>query len=153
MVDVVSSEARSRMMSGIRAKDTKPELVVRKALHAAGFRFRLHRRDLPGVPDVVLPKWKVAIFTHGCFWHLHKGCRNSRLPASRTEFWEKKLMRNVERDRDNIEALLVAGWRVLVVWECATRDKAISDGLPSLLAKWIDTGEVIGEFPLVSSAT
>lgn len=145
MSDVVSRETRSRMMSGIRAKGTKPELFVRKALFAAGFRFRLHRRDLPGVPDVVLPGKKIAIFVHGCFWHMHKGCRNAKMPSTRQDFWSEKLGRNVVRDRENIDALVGLGWRVLVVWECATREKGAEILLPSALASWIGGGEATGE--------
>jgi len=99
VTDVVDPETRSRMMSGIGGQNTKPEIVVRKALFAAGFRFRLHRKDLPGRPDVVLPGWRVAVFVHGCFWHAHRGCRYAKMPASRREFWEAKLATNVERDR------------------------------------------------------
>ena len=145
MSDVVSLETRSRMMSSIRGKDTKPELIVRKALFAAGFRFRLHRRDLPGVPDVVLPGKRVAIFVHGCFWHMHAGCKNAKLPFSRQDFWRKKLGRNVERDKENMDALMRLDWRVLVVWECATRKKGAEQALPSVLASWISGGEATGE--------
>ncbi len=145
MSDVVSRETRSRMMSGIRGKDTKPELIVRKALFAAGFRFRLHRRDLPGVPDVVLAGRRVAIFVHGCFWHMHAGCKNAKLPSSRQDFWIEKLSRNVERDKENIDALVGLGWRVLVVWECATREKVAESALPSALASWIGGEEARGE--------
>lgn len=145
MSDVVSRETRSKMMSGIRGKDTKPELLVRKALFTAGFRFRLHRRELPGVPDVVLPGKRVAIFVHGCFWHMHKGCGNAKLPSTRPDFWREKLGRNVERDRENVAALIDLGWRVLVVWECSTREKGAESTLPSALASWIDGGEARGE--------
>ncbi len=145
MSDVVSRETRSRMMSGIRGKDTKPELIVRKALFAAGFRFRLHRRDLPGVPDVVLPGKRVAIFVHGCFWHMHAGCKNAKLPSGRQDFWKEKLGRNVERDKENINALVMLGWRVLVVWECATRGKGAESVLPSALASWIGEGGASGD--------
>lgn len=145
MSDVVSSDIRSRMMSGIRGKDTKPELTVRKALFAAGFRFRLHRRDLPGVPDIVLPGKRVAIFVHGCFWHMHSGCNNAKLPSSRQDFWREKLGRNIERDKKNIDALIDLGWRVLVVWECSTREKGAESVLPSVLASWIGGGEARGE--------
>lgn len=146
MTDVVSNETRSKMMSGIRGKNTKPEIVVRRALFAAGFRFRLHRRDLPGVPDVVLPGVRVAIFVHGCFWHVHSGCKNAKCPASRQEFWSEKLGRNVARDRKHIDALVGLGWRVLVVWECATRGKGAESLLPSALGSWIHGGEARGEF-------
>lgn len=145
MSDVVSRETRRRMMSGIRGKDTKPELIVRKVLFAAGFRFRLHRRDLPGVPDVVLPGKRVAIFVHGCFWHMHAGCKNAKLPSSPQDFWREKLGRNIERDKKNVDALIDLGWRVLVVWECSTRGKGAESALPSALTSWIGGGEARGE--------
>ena len=143
MTDVVSRETRSRMMSGIRGKNTKPEHVVRKALFAAGFRFRLHRRDLPGVPDIVLPGCRVAIFVHGCFWHCHRNCLYAKIPATRPDFWREKLEGNAFRDRRNVEALLALGWRVLVVWECASRQNAT--GLPEALLAWIQGSELHGE--------
>lgn len=145
MTDIVAPQIRSRMMSGIRGKDTKPEMAVRRALFAAGFRFRLHRRDLPGVPDVVLAKWRVAVFVHGCFWHRHEGCPYAKLPATRREFWKTKLEGNAERDRRSAEALRVAGWRVLVVWECAVRDPQTLAGLPGILAGWIAGCATAGE--------
>lgn len=146
MADVVDPATRSRMMSGIGGRNTKPEIVVRKALFAAGFRFRLHRKDLPGRPDVVLPGRRIAVFVHGCFWHAHRGCRYAKTPASRREFWEAKLAGNVERDARATEALLSAGWRVLVVWECATRSVETRAALPDLLRRWIDGSELSGEF-------
>ena len=108
-------------MSAIRARDTKPELAVRRLLHALGYRFRLHRRDLPGCPDIVFPGCRKAIFVHGCFWHRH-GCKNSVLPATRLEWWEAKLARNVERDQASAAALQTQGWPVLTIWECETKD-------------------------------
>ena len=140
-----SARPPHRMMSGIRGRDTKPEIAVRKALFAAGFRFRLHRRDLPGAPDVVLPGRKVAIFVHGCFWHRHDGCRFAAEPSTRPEFWNTKLAGNALRDRRNIERLRVLGWRVLVVWECAIRDRSMSVGLPGILAEWVRGEETEGE--------
>lgn len=121
-MDTVSSEVRSRMMSSIRAKDTKPELLVRRYLHRRGFRYRLHPRDLPGKPDLVLPKWKAVVLVHGCFWHGHEGCRYFRLPATRPHFWASKIRCNVERDERTKVALHHQDWRVIVVWECALRD-------------------------------
>lgn len=136
------------MMSGIRGKNTKPEILVRSALFKGGFRFRLHRKDLPGVPDIVLPKWRVAILVHGCFWHLHSGCSNAKVPATRTEFWMEKLGANVERDRQVLIRLVDAGWRVLIVWECLTRDKRGLEALPVTLSKWIRGSERSGELSL-----
>lgn len=124
MADIVDQKTRSRMMSGIRGRNTKPELIVRRALHAAGFRYRLHRSDLPGRPDIVLPGRRIAILVHGCFWHRHEGCSKCTAPATRAEFWQAKFDRNITRDRENIAALEAAGWAVYVVWECETRGKA-----------------------------
>lgn len=107
-------------MSGIPGKDTKPEILLRKALHAEGFRYRLHDRKLPGRPDIVLPRWKAVILVHGCFWHGHH-CHLFRLPGTRTEFWRAKISGNRDRDDRNRQALLAQGWRILEVWECAMR--------------------------------
>lgn len=122
MVDQLSPEERSAHMRRIRQRDTTPEMAVRRAAHALGTRFRLHRRDLPGTPDLVFPGRRKAIQVHGCFWHSHEGCRIARIPQSRTNYWLAKLARNVERDRRAIEALEALGWRALVIWECETRD-------------------------------
>jgi DNA mismatch endonuclease (patch repair protein) len=121
-VDVLNPEQRRLNMSRIRGRDTKPEMIVRKALNARGYRFRLHRRDLPGRPDLVLPKWQTAIFVHGCFWHRHD-CRYFKMPETREDFWQKKIARNVERDRAAQAALGASGWRTLTIWECALRGK------------------------------
>jgi DNA mismatch endonuclease (patch repair protein) len=118
MTDFVDRATRSRMMSGVRGRNTRPEMAVRRHLHAAGLRFRLHRRDLPGTPDIVLPRRKVAIFVHGCFWHRHEGCPRATTPSSNVEFWRKKFADNVARDARNRAALQAMGWRVVVVWEC-----------------------------------
>ena len=120
MTDRISPENRSRLMSRIKGKDTKPEMIVRRWLHANGYRFRLHRRDLPGTPDIVLPKWRLAIFVHGCFWHRHEGCPKATMPDTHREFWEEKFRRNVERDRESRARLREMGWNVIVVWECET---------------------------------
>lgn len=122
MTDVVDAATRSRMMSGIRSRDTKPELEVRRFLHAHGFRFRLHDNRLPGKPDLVLAKWKTVVFVHGCFWHMHT-CRYFKLPKTRTDFWRSKLESNRLRDESNLHQLEAMGWRVLVIYECALRDK------------------------------
>jgi DNA mismatch endonuclease (patch repair protein) len=121
MTDVLTNEQRSRNMAAIRGKNTKPEMRVRSLLHSLGYRFRLHRKDLPGKPDIVLPKYQTAVFVHGCFWHSHD-CRYGRvMPATRPEFWAEKRRRNVERDERMQRELEAAGWRVLTVWECETR--------------------------------
>ncbi len=119
LTDHLDKEARSRNMSRIRSKDTKPELMVRKMLHAAGFRFRLHDKRLPGKPDIVLPKWKTVIFVHGCFWHRHQGCKRATIPKTRVEWWLNKFDRNIiANDSKNCSKLLSAGWNVVIVWEC-----------------------------------
>lgn len=122
MVDQVSVARRSAIMARIKGHDTSPELRVRKVAHAVGLRFRLHRADLPGKPDLVFPKLQTALFVHGCFWHQHSGCRRASRPKSHTEYWERKLQRNVERDARSIQALQDQGWRAVVIWECETLD-------------------------------
>jgi DNA mismatch endonuclease, patch repair protein len=112
---------RRELMSRIRSSETKPELAVRRMLHARGLRFRLHRKDLPGRPDLVLPKYRTAIFVHGCFWHQHSGCRLASKPKTRRGYWEPKLARNVDRDGRNKAELELLGWRVETIWECDTR--------------------------------
>ena len=124
-----TDSARSAQMALVRSRDTKPEMRVRRALHAAGLRYRLHDRRLPGSPDLVFPSRRVALFVHGCFWHRHMGCSAARLPKSRLEFWESKLSGNVSRDKRQHVALEAAGWTVLVVWECETRNTAALSAL------------------------
>jgi DNA mismatch endonuclease, patch repair protein len=121
MTDVHTREQRSRNMAAIRSTNTKPEMRVRSALHAMGFRFRLHRKDLPGRPDIVLPKYRTVIFVHGCFWHCHRCKYGSVTPVTRAEFWEAKRGGNVARDRANRAKLRKDGWRVVVLWECEVR--------------------------------
>ena len=133
------------MMSGIRGKNTKPELLTRRALFAAGYRFRLHRCDLPGAPDIAMSGRKIAIFVHGCFWHQHAGCKNAKLPSTRPEFWLRKLEGNVARDHRAVEALLLNDWRVLTVWECATRSLGSTVALSAALSTWIEGSEQCGE--------
>ena len=122
MADVVDAETRSRMMAGIRGRDTKPELIVRRVLHRLGFRFRLHRRDLPGSPDIVLPRHRTVVLVHGCFWHVHSCSKGRVKPKTRAEFWENKRQGNVRRDRRVVRRLRRDTWHVITVWECQTQD-------------------------------
>lgn len=117
LADNVSPSERSRIMRRVQSRDTAPEKMVRKVLHAAGFRFRLHSKNLPGQPDIVLPRYKTVVFVHGCFWHWH-GCRRSRMPSSNAVYWNRKITRNVQRDAVNEAALRLVGWAVEIVWEC-----------------------------------
>lgn len=121
MTDIVDSQRRSELMAGIKGKNTKPELIVRAMAHKLGLRFRLHRKDLPGRPDVVFPKYKLAIFVHGCFWHQHAGCSIAHIPKTRSDYWVGKFQRNIFRDQRNEETLRSLGWHVLIIWECETR--------------------------------
>jgi DNA mismatch endonuclease (patch repair protein) len=123
MTDVHTREQRSRNMAAIRSRNTKPEMRVRSALHAMGFRFRLHRKDLPGRPDIVLAKYRTVIFVHGCFWHCHRCKYGSVVPATRAEFWAAKRGGNVARDRTRAAALRRLGWRAIVLWECEVRSE------------------------------
>lgn len=135
---------RSEMMARIRSTDTKPELLVRKGLHAAGFRFRLHARSLPGSPDIVMRKHRCVVFIHGCFWHGHQDCKNFRLPKTRTEFWSAKIAANRARDKCAQDVLITEGWRVLVIWECATRSIYV-DRLIETIAAWLQGSETSAE--------
>ena len=145
MADVVSPNVRSRMMSGIKGKNTQPEILVRRLLFASGYRFRLHRRDLPGTPDIVMPGRKIAIFVHGCFWHFHRGCRFAKMPTTRADFWTTKLESNAQRDQCSISKLQGMDWRVLCVWECATRNTDTAAGLQEKMKRWIEGSDQIGE--------
>lgn len=122
MTDTLSPKERSERMSRVQAKDTSPEMKLRRSIHGMGFRYRLHVSGLPGKPDLVFSKYSAVIFMHGCFWHRHEGCKLARLPKSRVEFWQNKLEGNKERDLCNIEKLREMGWRILVVWECSLKD-------------------------------
>jgi DNA mismatch endonuclease, patch repair protein len=132
MVDIVSAVRRSLMMSRIRGKGTKPELIVRSAAHRLGFRFRLHVRKLPGSPDLVFPRRKLVLFVHGCFWHRHEGCPYCYVPKSNIQFWREKFKKNMLRDKRVQTGLEEVGWRVAVIWECETAD---SDSLNKRLKK------------------
>lgn len=141
MTDIVDSATRSRMMSGIRGRNTRPEILVRSMLHRQGFRFRLHVRELPGKPDIVLPRYHAAIFVHGCFWHGHD-CPLFRLPKTRKDFWRDKIGCNQVNDHKARNALLAAGWRVGIVWECAIR--GTGKDVPSVahrLGEWLHSDE------------
>lgn len=122
MADHLTPEQRSWNMAQIKGKNTKPELIVRSMLHRMGYRFRLHRKNLPGKPDIVLPKYKTIIFVHGCFWHRHEGCKGCTTPKSNTEFWQEKFDRNVANDHKHQREIEVLGWKVIVVWECELKD-------------------------------
>jgi DNA mismatch endonuclease (patch repair protein) len=138
MADTLTREQRSQRMALVRGRDTKPELVVRSIAHRLGYRFRLHRRDLPGTPDLVFPRLHRVVFVHGCFWHRHARCSLARLPKSRHEFWTPKLEGNRERDAKKIAALRRAGWKTLVVWECQLRDQG---RVQRALARFLGKGE------------
>ena len=136
-------------MAAIRASDTKPELIVRKALFSSGFRYRLHDRSLPGKPDVALKKYKTCIFVNGCFWHMHRNCQMFVLPKTRTEFWRAKLLENAERDQVAYEKLIQEGWKVIVVWECALKGRdrilpeTVAQRLSSLITADIRASKII----------
>jgi DNA mismatch endonuclease (patch repair protein) len=146
MADIVSRETRSRMMAGIRGKNTKPEILIRKALSARGFRYRLHGRKLPGHPDLVFARRKAVIFVNGCFWHRHE-CTLFKWPGTRREFWQTKLARNAEKDAEVLADLAERGWRVLVVWECALRGRTrLGEGEAiSAIADWLNSEQPLGE--------
>jgi DNA mismatch endonuclease (patch repair protein) len=141
MADTVDTATRSRMMAAVGGKNTKPEMMLRRALHADGFRFRLHDRRLPGSPDLVLPRYHSAIFVHGCFWHRHKGCRFATQPKNRADYWVAKFEANTDRDARKEEALQLAGWRVAVVWECAMRKGRFEKTLMEL-ERWLRSPSV-----------
>lgn len=138
------------MMSGIRGKDTVPELAVRRFLHALGYRFRLHRKGLPGSPDLILTRHRVVIFVHGCFWHRHPGCFYATSPATRKEFWHNKLTRNAQRDEEQQLLLAAQGWRVLVVWECGIKHTADRMGE---ISDFIVSDKTFGHWPIMPPRT
>jgi DNA mismatch endonuclease (patch repair protein) len=133
-MDIVRPERRSEMMARIAGKDTKPEMIVRKAVHALGYRYRLHDRRLPGSPDLVFPRLKIALFVHGCFWHRHRNCRLCYQPKSNVEFWAKKFKSNVARDKRVLNELTALGWRPAVVWQCeANKPDSLAEKLSDIL--------------------
>ena len=144
MADVVDKATRSRMMSGIRGKNTTPEIYIRKQLHAKGLRFRLHAKTIPGHPDIVLPKYNALILINGCFWHGH-GCKNCKTPTSNTEFWLKKIKINQQRDEIKHIQQIELGWRTLIIWECAIREsmrQKASFDLVNIICDWLDSSSV-----------
>jgi DNA mismatch endonuclease, patch repair protein len=144
MIDVVDKITRSRMMAGIRGKDTKPEVGLRHALHRLGLRYRLHPAVLPGRPDIVLPRHHAAIQVHGCFWHRHKHCAFCTTPASNKRFWNSKFSETVKRDKRKLEALLKLGWKVAVVWECSVKDEG-AEAVAGKIAAWLQSGRSFKE--------
>ena len=149
MTDVVSPEVRSRMMAGIRGKDTKPEMMIRRALHSLGYRYRLHNGALPGRPDLTLPKHRAVVFVNGCFWHRH-GCHLFKWPRTRPEFWREKIGRNADKDLESRNLLIGQRWRVLTVWECALKGekKLPFESMVTTIVEWIDSDveslEIVG---------
>ena len=137
MTDRLTPPQRSANMAAIRGRDTRPEIIVRRSLHAAGFRYRLHARNLPGRPDIVLPRHRAVILVHGCFWHQHPGCREAAKPKTREEFWREKFEGNSRRDARQIKALLAQHWRVLIVWECALRKASRRAASVASVIRWM----------------
>ena len=135
MADVHSKATRSFNMSKIKGKDTKPEMLVRKFLHANGFRYRLHVKDLPGKPDIVLPKYKTVVLVNGCFWHGHKRCKYFVIPKTRTDWWTEKLNKNIENDNKSVKALKKLGWKVIIIWECSLKPAMVEKTINTLLKK------------------
>ena len=144
MIDVVDKITRSRMMAGIRGKDTKPELGLRRALHREGLRYRLHVAGLPGRPDIVLPRHRAIIEVHGCFWHRHEHCAFCTTPASNMGFWRSKFGKTVKRDKLNLEALRKLGWRVAIVWECSVKDEG-AEAVARRITAWLQSGRSFKE--------
>jgi DNA mismatch endonuclease (patch repair protein) len=134
-MDIYSRKKRSDIMARVKATDRTPELTVRRLLHNLGYRYRLYRNNLPGKPDIVLPKHKSVIFVHGCFWHHHKGCKKSKLPESNADFWRKKILDNVARDKRTIRELRKIGWRVLILWECEVRSSKLQERINHFLER------------------
>ncbi|MBR1161004.1 very short patch repair endonuclease [Bradyrhizobium elkanii] len=146
MIDVVDRITRSRMMSGIRGKNTQPELALRRALHREGFRYRLHAPDLPGSPDIVLPKHKSVVEVRGCFWHRHERCIYCTTPSSNKEFWRRKFNETVKRDERNRLALRRLGWRIAIVWECSVKNNG-ANVVAERLKNWLQSGSPFKQIP------
>jgi len=140
------------MMASIHGKDTKPELKIRSGLHRLGMRFRLHCRDLPGKPDLVFPRYRVALFVHGCFWHRHAGCGLAYVPSQNADRWARKFLSNMERDQQQVKLLQQAGWRVFVIWECALRVKDVSPLLSSVVTELLSGNVSYQEWPRIATS-
>ena len=147
MADIISPKQRSLLMSSIKSKNTKPELIIRSALHNLGFRFRLHNKKLPGNPDLVLAKYHAAIFIHGCFWHKHEYCKVSHIPKTRTKFWTEKFDKNTKRDQKALYELKRKGWRTAWIWECSLSNKGNIRTTIEELAAWIKSDSEFIEIP------
>ena len=147
MADFMTGTQRSRAMSKVRSKNTKPEITIRSGLHRRGFRFRVNDKNLPGKPDIILRKYSALIFIHGCFWHHHLNCPKSKMPQTRKEFWENKIGNNIIRDRKNITKLRSMGWRIAIVWECAVKKEENLVQTLETLNEWIKKGDFYIEFP------
>ena len=145
MADFMTPKQRSRAMSKVKGEETKIEQTVRSLLHRRGFRFRKNVKNIPGKPDIVLPKYKAIVFIHGCFWHHHPGCAKSKLPETRKEFWKNKIQGNIDRDKKNIEILLSLAWRVGIIWECALKKAELVSDPISELTDWIISEEDLCE--------
>ena len=146
MTDVVDAKTRSRMMSGIKGRDTKPEVALRRALHALGFRYRLYSAKLPGRPDMVFPMYRAVVFVHGCFWHRHRGCRYTTTPATNTGFWMAKFAATMTRDERIVGALVSLGWRVATVWECSLKEAGAAE-IALDVAAWLRSDQHLLELP------
>ena len=154
-MDCLTPEQRKRNMSAIKGRDTKPEILLRKLLHSLGYRFRIQRKDLPGRPDIVLPRYKTAIFVNGCFWHRHEGCKLASTPSTNSDFWQKKFAANVERDTRNYAALKALGWHVVIIWECEVKEilrSKVIPGLPSCISTPYPTDEDMPESAALMAA-
>ncbi|MEM5472939.1 very short patch repair endonuclease [Hoeflea sp. AS60] len=153
MADVLTPEQRRYNMQRVRGRDTNPEMMLRRGLHAMGFRYRLHAKVLPGRPDLVFPRHRAVIFVHGCFWHRHDGCRYATTPATRAAFWQTKFAANVVRDSAVHDQMLQAGWRVATVWECALRKSQQVEMAANILAVWLRSSAAeieIGETDVIA---
>ena len=147
MVDNLTPEKRSWNMSRIRSKDTRPEKTVRSLLHSLGYRFRIHNKNLPGKPDIVLPKYNALIFIHGCYWHQHKNCKYASKPKTNKDYWTKKLKANVSRDREVLQKLKLTDWKVLIVWECSLKKKETIELTLNKISHWIMSNNKFDEIP------